>query len=118
MKEELYPYILVNLRSGATFTRVDSPTEYKRLLGTSIGSSFFWGVLRLLNKFHDPTDAIDVAIKGDTKNIDMCISDIYGKDGYSGLGFKADMVASSFGKLKDLSPEEIENLKDDVRLFD
>lgn len=51
LKEELYPYLLVNTRSGATFTLVHSKESQTRLCGTSIGSSFFWGMLRLLNYF-------------------------------------------------------------------
>lgn len=106
MKDELYPYILVNLRSGATFTRVDSKDSFNRVLGTSIGSSFFWGILRLLNMFHDPTEACEMAIKGDSSNIDMSVGDIYGGD-YKGIGLTAKMIASSFGKLKDSTHEEI-----------
>ena len=61
LKEDLYPYLLVNLRSGATFTRVDAKDKHHRICGTSIGSSFFWGVLRLLNYFNDPTEAVRAA---------------------------------------------------------
>jgi type II pantothenate kinase len=58
LKEDLYPYLLVNFRSGASFTRVDSKDNWSRIAGTSIGSSFFWGVLRLLDLYNDPTKAV------------------------------------------------------------
>lgn len=71
--------------------------------------SFFWGILRLLGFFNDPDDAIIAAVKGDSSNIDMTVGDIYG-GGYSGIGLGHRNIASSFGKLKDASPEEIKNL--------
>lgn len=94
------------MRSGATFTRVDSKDNYHRVCGTSIGSSVFWGILRLLNMFSDPTEAILAGKKGDSSNIDMSVGDIYGGS-YSGIGLTENMIASSFGKLKDLDYEEI-----------
>lgn len=114
MKEDLYPYLLVNLRSGASFTRVDSKDNFHRVVGTSIGSSFFWGILRLLNCFNDPDEAIEAALLGDSCKVDMSVGDIYGGD-YSGIGLSSMHIASSFGKLKDASPFEIQNLnKDDI----
>ena len=94
------------MRSGASFHRVDSPTSYTRICGTSIGGSFFWGALRLLNKFPGPIEALFSATKGDTSKIDMSVSDIYGGD-YGGIGLAGNMIASSFGKLKDSSPEDL-----------
>lgn len=92
----------MNLRSGATFTRVDSKDSFKRVCGTSIGSSLFWGVTKLLESFNDPTEAIEGALIGDSSNIDMSVGDIYGGD-YSSIGLPGVMLASSFAKLKDLN---------------
>ena len=101
MKDELYPYLLVNVRSGATFTRVDSAESSSRICGTSIGGAFFWGICRLLNAFNDPTEAVYAAAKGDSTRIDMSVGDIYGGS-YSAMGLAENYIASSFGKLKDL----------------
>ena len=110
LKDELYPYLLVNVRSGATFNRVDSSESHTRICGTSIGGAFFWGVLRLLNYFNDPTEAVYGAAKGDSSKIDMSVGDIYG-GGYSGIGLKENMIASSFGKLQDFhGPEEFKQI--------
>lgn len=106
----------MNLRSGATFTRVDSKDSFHRVLGTSIGSSFFWGILRLLNFFSDPSEAVIAALNGDSGNIDMSVGDIYG-GAYSGIGLTSKSIASSFGKLKDSTEEEIQNLNKDVRIL-
>ena len=103
------------MRSGATFSRVDSPESSTRICGTTLGSSFFWGVLRLLNYYNDPTEAVYAASKGDSSKVDMSVADIYGR-GYPEIGLEANFIASSFGKLKDLQgPEEFKTVhKEDV----
>lgn len=92
------------MRSGATFTRVDSKHSYTRICGTTIGASMFWGILRVLNLFHDPTEAVLSAAKGDSSTIDMSVSNIYGGD-YSKQGLPGNLIASSFAKMKDLNSE-------------
>jgi pantothenate kinase len=76
--ESLYPYLLVNLRSGATFTIVESANSCRRVCGTTIGVSFAIGVLRYLDMFKDPTDMCEAARHGDSSKIDMSVGDIYG----------------------------------------
>ncbi|CDW82638.1 pantothenate kinase mitochondrial [Stylonychia lemnae] len=114
LKDDLYPYLLVNMRSGATFTRVDSKDSHTRLCGTSIGGSFCWGILRLLNYFDNPTEAVIAASKGDSSKVDMSVGEIYGQD-YSSRGLPAKMIASSFGRLKDYNQEQIQQVsKEDI----
>ena len=103
----MYPYLLVNLRSGASFYRVDSPKNFKRVGGSSLGVSFIWGVTRYLGLYSDPTEMMHDAIKGDSSKVDMSVADIYGGD-YEDIGLPGRFLASSFGKLKDLSSEEID----------
>ena len=43
----------------------------------------------------------------------MSVGDIYG-GGYSQIGLPAFLIASSFGKLKDFTPEEIANVSKNV----
>lgn len=114
LKESLYPYLIVNLRSGATFTRVESVNNYKRIAGSNIGSNVFVGILRLLNIFNDPTSAIHGALDGDDSDINLTVGDIYGSAGESSLGLPDDMIASSFAKCstmndvkKDAKPNDI-----------
>lgn len=90
---------MVNLRSGASFFRVDGPNDYKRVAGSSIGAGLAWGITRYMGMFNDPTEMCESALKGDSSKIDMSVGDIYGGD-YKGLGFPMDMIASSFGKLQ------------------
>ena len=105
-KDTLYPYLLVNVRSGSSFIIVESKDSYRRINGTSIGASFFVGILRYLNLFTDPTEMFASAINGDSSKVDMSVGDIYGGN-YSGLALPSNMIASSFGKLKDIPPDEI-----------
>ena len=82
--------------------------------GTAVGASTFWGITRLLGNFKDPTDALMSALRGDNRNTDLSVGDIYGGD-YQGIGLNKDIIASSFGKLKDKTQEEIHELnKDDI----
>lgn len=87
------------MRSGCNFIRVDSVTETRRIAGSPIGVNVYLGILRLLNIFDDPTEAVVGAIRGDSTNIDLSVGDIYGGS-YESLGLPANMIASSFGKLK------------------
>jgi len=76
---------MVNIRSGASFIRIDSKNDFKRISGSTIGIQVFLGILKLIGSYTDPTEAIDAAIKGDSSNLDMSVGDIYG-GGYSALG--------------------------------
>lgn len=94
--KSIYPYLLLNMRSGASFIRVDGPNNYHRVAGTSIGVSLLWGINRYLGLFQDPTEMCTAAVRGDSSKIDMSVGDIYGGD-YKGLNLPMNMIASSFG---------------------
>lgn len=61
LKENLYPYLLVNLSGGATFHVVESSDSFRRVCGTAIGSSFAVGILRYLDMFQGPTEMCEAA---------------------------------------------------------
>lgn len=58
----------------------------------------FWGLCRMLTDINDFDDVKDLSQKGDNKNVDLLVGDIYGGD-YQDFGLKADVIASSFGKI-------------------
>ncbi len=64
--KSIYPYLLLNMRSGASFIRVDGPNNYHRVAGTSIGVSLLWGISRYLGIFKDPTELCAAAVRGDS----------------------------------------------------
>ena len=43
----------------------------------------------------------------------MSVGDIYGSD-YESIGLPANMIASSFGKLKDYGPEQLKTVSKEV----
>jgi pantothenate kinase len=71
-----------------------------------------WGISRYMNLFSDPTEMCAAAIKGDSSKIDMMVGDIYGGD-YKGIGFPANMIASSFGRLQQVE-DTSQTSKDDI----
>ncbi|ETO15636.1 hypothetical protein RFI_21728, partial [Reticulomyxa filosa] len=38
----IYPYLLVNIGSGVSILRVDSPTSFERVSGTCVGGGTYW----------------------------------------------------------------------------
>lgn len=111
-KKDLYPYLLVNIRSGANFIRVEGPGEYKRVSGTAIGAATFVGTMRMMYDVEDPTELLKASETGDSSKIDMSVGDIYGeKQSLESLGLPSDIIASSFGKLKDMDADELKDVK-------
>ena len=105
VKDDLYPYMLVSLsaRSGACFYKIESATSFKRITSTPLGGSTFVGITKLLFDVKDPTDLLFESAKGDLTNIDMTVGDIYGDaQTMDVLGLPSTLLASSFGKLKDM----------------
>ncbi|XP_028966324.1 pantothenate kinase 1 [Galendromus occidentalis] len=93
-----YPYLVVNIGSGVSILAVYSPTEYKRVTGTSLGGGTFLGLCCLLTGCETFEEAIELAEKGDSQKVDKLVKDIYGGD-YPKFDLRADTVASSFGNM-------------------
>ncbi|KAL4220369.1 Pantothenate kinase 4 [Mactra antiquata] len=93
----VFPYLLVNIGSGVSFIKVESEDKFERISGTATGGGTFWGLGSLLTKAKTFDDLLNLAEKGDHRNVDMLVKDIYG-GAYSTIGLKGDIIASSFGK--------------------
>ncbi|EGF79438.1 hypothetical protein BATDEDRAFT_89522 [Batrachochytrium dendrobatidis JAM81] len=102
---ELFPYLLVNIGSGVSIIKVTSEESYERISGTSLGGGTLWGLLSLLTEAKDYDKMLEMSKKGDNKNVDMLVGDIYGGD-YSKIGLKGTTIASSFGKVFKTPAEE------------
>ncbi|XP_025096501.1 pantothenate kinase 3-like isoform X2 [Pomacea canaliculata] len=93
-----YPYLVVNVGSGVSILAVYSPTNYKRVSGTSLGGGTFLGLCCLLTGCETFEEAVDLASRGDNHKVDRLVQDIYGGD-YRRFNLKGDLVASSFGHM-------------------
>lgn len=95
---EAHPSIVVNIGSGVSMMLVDHDGNFRRVGGTSVGGGTFYGLVSTLTTCETFRDAIELANQGDNSRVDLLVRDIYGRD-YTEHGLKADVVASSFGKL-------------------
>jgi pantothenate kinase len=75
---DVFPYILVNIGSGVSIIKVTSNETYERISGTSLGGGTLWGLLGLLTDAADYEEMLALSKKGDNKNVDMLVGDIYG----------------------------------------
>ncbi|RUS70788.1 hypothetical protein EGW08_021447 [Elysia chlorotica] len=96
--QDPYPYLVVNIGSGVSILSVRSKSQYSRVSGTSLGGGTFLGLCCLLTGCETFEEAIELASRGDSENIDKLVKDIYGGD-YNKFGLKGDAVASSFGQM-------------------
>ncbi|XP_076621257.1 4'-phosphopantetheine phosphatase [Colletes latitarsis] len=93
----IFPYMLVNIGSGVSILKVESDKIFERVGGTATGGGTFWGLGSLLTKRKDFDELLQLAERGDHRNVDMLVKDIYGGD-YSSQGLSGELIASSFGK--------------------
>jgi len=112
--ENLFPYLLVNIGSGVSIVKVEGPSQYERIGGTSTGGGTFWGLGSLLTNAKGFDELLEMASEGKTKNIDMLVRDIYGQ-AYSEMGLPEDLTASSFGKAAKSSRDNGTSDKDRFR---
>jgi type II pantothenate kinase len=81
----VYPHIAVNVGSGISILIVNGPDEIRRETGTLIGGGNFYlnsgtllGLAKILIGMDNFDDIMKLAEKGDNKNVDLLIKDIYG----------------------------------------
>ncbi|EGR34856.1 hypothetical protein IMG5_000840 [Ichthyophthirius multifiliis] len=105
-QDKSMPYILVKIRSGISFFLVNGIGNFKRISGSIMGESFVESLIFQLTKYRNINQAFsDAFLKGNNKNVDMTVKDIYG-EGCSFLGLPGDLIASSFGKCSKYGPVE------------
>lgn len=99
-RTDVYPYLLVNIGSGVSMLRVDGPSKYQRVGGTSLGGGTLWGLLSLLTGARTFDQMLAMADKGDNSSVDLLVGDIYGTGmGYEKIGLSERTIASTFGKV-------------------
>ncbi len=107
--DKLFPYLLVNIGSGVSIIRVDDNDQFRRVDGSSMGGGSFYGLCRLLTSATGFDEILELADRGDNKNVDMLVRDIYGS-GYDKVGLTPDTIAASLGKAgRDADEADIAN---------
>ncbi|KAK3925782.1 4'-phosphopantetheine phosphatase [Frankliniella fusca] len=93
----IFPYMLVNIGSGVSIMKVESENCHERIGGTATGGGTFWGLGSLLTSAKGFDELLDLAEKGDHRNVDVLVGDLSGSD-YEKFGLSGDLIASAFGK--------------------
>lgn len=94
-----FPHIAVNVGSGVSVLQVNSINDVKRVTGTLMGGGTLIGLSKLLINVDNYNDIMKLAEKGDNRNLDLLVKDIYGSKNTATLGLEQDVIASSFGKI-------------------
>ena len=102
--------MLITIRSGVVFLRVDGPKSFKKLDGSAIGASTYLGLLKLLTNYKYPDEGLKGALEGDNNTVDMTVGDIYGTN-YSTVGLSSQIIACSFGKARKKALDELGEIK-------
>uniref|UniRef100_A0A0K0DAU7 Pantothenate kinase n=1 Tax=Angiostrongylus cantonensis TaxID=6313 RepID=A0A0K0DAU7_ANGCA len=95
--DSIYPFLLVNIGTGISVIKVDSPSMFQRVGGSSMGGGAFIGLGHLLTSAQNFDDLLLMAEKGDHRKCDTLVCDIYGGS-YENLNLPGDLIAGSFGK--------------------
>ena len=97
---DIYPRLLVNIGSGVSIIRMDSPTQYERISGTALGGGTALGLAYLLLGCTSFDELIELSITGQASNVDLSVGSIMGLDVDQGQSFLSrDTLASSLGKV-------------------
>ncbi|ORX86478.1 pantothenate kinase 1 [Basidiobolus meristosporus CBS 931.73] len=110
VREEMFPYLLVNLGTGVSILKVSGWDDFERVSGSGLGGGTYYGLCRLLTQAKDFKATLDEAVKGDGNACNMTVGDIYGGS-YGSLGLDANMTASFFGKVT-MEDSYRENIKE------
>ena len=93
-----FPILLVNVKTGTSFYRIDSPTEFLRVGGSSIGASTIHALGKSLASARSMAQLSQRASCLSTASrADLLVEDIYGGD-CSSIGLPGSIIASSLGK--------------------
>ena len=101
-----FPILLVNIKTGTSFYRIDSPTDFVRVGGSSIGASTVHALGKSLVGVSSVPELVKMAAPLDVPSrVDLLVEDIYGGD-CSSIGLPGSIIASCFGKSTDKSSSD------------
>ena len=88
--------LVVSMGTGTAFVRADK-NEVKHLGGSGVGGGTILGLSTLMLGKSDVDSVLALAEKGDLKNIDLTVSDIFSAQVQT---LPSDLTAANFGKIK------------------
>ncbi|KAG6473224.1 hypothetical protein ZIOFF_067137 [Zingiber officinale] len=113
-KNNLYPYLLVNIGSGVGIIKVTGNRKFERVTGTHIGGGTIFGLAKLLTGCLSYDEFLKMSQQGDNLVLDLIVKDICGELVSEKQGLSSSTLASSFGKviaskttLSDYKPEDL-----------
>lgn len=66
-----------------------------------MGIGTFWGLCNMLTGVESFEEMLEMTKRGDNRNVDMLVGDIYGRD-YGKVGLAAETIASRYNNLLSL----------------
>ena len=93
------------MKTGVSFYKVLSESNFERISGTHFGSDSIFGIIKLVENRPEwkdikltMDDILQHGIQG-KNNLDLTVADIYGEKKIQELGLNPDLIASSFGRI-------------------
>ncbi|MEE1358025.1 MAG: type II pantothenate kinase [Clostridia bacterium] len=96
--------IIVSMGTGTALVHARQGGDMKYLGGTGVGGGTLVGLSKLLLGMSDVAHIDEMARQGDINKIDLKIKDISNPGRFDGMS--AELTASNFGKISDLSSKE------------
>jgi type II pantothenate kinase len=104
--ESPFPLLLVNIGSGVSVLKIDSPAKYERVQGSAIGGGTVLGLGRALFNAQSFEEIMELSMKGNSNNVDLSVGELIGalpNDDF----WNFDTLASSLTKLNSSDIHEV-----------
>jgi pantothenate kinase len=108
-QEELispYPLLLVNIGSGVSMLRIDSPTDFTRVQGSPIGGGTVLGLCRALFGAKSFEEIMELSMMGNSGAVDLSVGELIGAPPDDDF-WNYNTLASSLTKLNTLDRKDV-----------
>jgi type II pantothenate kinase len=100
----VYPLLLVNIGSGVSIIRIDSPDIFRRVAGSPLGGGTALGLGKVLLGCQSFEELIELSVNGYPSKVDLSVADLMGP--FSQNSFSPDTLAASLGKVAGDRPRQ------------
>lgn len=98
-EEFIFPCTVVNIGTGTSILRAESQDSYTRIGGTPLSGGTFISLARIINPELSFIEFVKLSAKGNARNVDLTVENIYGDGIPSDFPLPSDTLASTLGKL-------------------